>query len=398
MRDETKCVQASVPEVDGFLSLSPPVTRASTVVFPTAESFEERYDAFYDGYTYGLYGTPTSRMLEKQISALNGGGSTVLTPSGQSAMVLALMSFVEPGDHVLVSDAVYGSTRNFCGTVLSRIGSLVSFYDPLVGDGIRALLRPETKLVVVESPGSGTMEIQDVPAIARAAHDFGALVLADNTWAGPLLFKAFDHGVDLVMEALSKHAGGHGDVLMGAVTARNDALYRRLKDMTRALGLGVSADDASLVLRGLQTMALRMERSGASALRIAQWLARRAEVEDVLHPALPDSPGHNTWKRDFFGANGVFSLLLASPYAGREAVFIDALHRFKIGASWGGTHSLVAPQGAAGRSAAPWTRGKIIRLSIGIEAVDDLITDLEQAFDALAERRGRHQSRPEAAE
>jgi cystathionine beta-lyase len=185
---------------------------------------------------------------------------------------------------------------------------------------------------------------------------------------------------------------------MGAATARDEALYRRLKDMTRVLGLGVSADDASLVLRGLQTMALRMERSGVSALRIAQWLAGRAEVTEVLHPALPQALGHDIWKRDFRGANGVFSLLLAEHYAGREAVFIDALRRFKIGASWGGTHSLVAPQSAAGRSAAPWTRGKIIRLSIGIEAIDDLIADLDQAFVALAERRERHHLRPKAAE
>lgn len=401
LSDETRCARTRSVQTDGFSSLSPPVIRASTVVFPNTASFEKRYDTFYDGYTYGLYGTPTSHLLEEQLSALNGGGRTVLTPSGQSAMVLALMTFVGPGEHILVPDAVYGATRTFCDLVLSRIGAIVEFYDPLIGDGIRAHLRPETRLVVVESPGSNTMEVQDVPAIARAAHDAGALVLADNTWAGPLLFKAFEHGADLVMEALSKHAGGHGDVLMGAVTARDEALHRKLKDMTRTLGLGVSADDASLVLRGLQTMALRMERSGKSALRIADWLQRQPAIGQVLHPALPGTPGHALWKRDFRGANGVFSITLVKADTGQEARLIDGLKIFRIGASWGGTQSLVAPQNpASGRTAAPWLPGKVIRLSIGVEAVEDLIADLANAIDGLSAGRApaAARSRIEAAE
>ncbi len=384
MRDQTRCLTTRPLEVDGFHGLQPPVTRASTVVFPDTASFERRYQSFYDGYTYGLYGTPTTRALEEQIAALNDGAKAVLTPSGQSAMVLCLLAFLGPGDHMLVPEAVYGSTRAFCTEHLARTGVDVEFYDPMIGLGIAGSMRQKTKLVVVESPGSNTMEVQDVPAIAKAAHAAGALVLADNTWAGPLLFKAFDHGADLVMEALSKHAGGHGDVLMGAVTTHDEALHRRLKDMTRLLGIGVSADDASLVLRGLQTMAIRLERSGVTGLDIARWLAGRSEVAEILHPALPGAAGHETWRRDFKGCNGVFSLLLSGPYAGHEDHFIDALRLFRIGASWGGVHSLVAPQ-TLGRNHARFGAAgtRLIRLSIGLEAVEDLTADLESGLDAL---------------
>jgi cystathionine beta-lyase len=384
MRDQTRCLTTRPLEVDGFHGLQPPVTRASTVVFPDTASFEARYQSFYDGYTYGLYGTPTTRALEEQIAALNDGARAVLTPSGQSTMVLCLLAFLGPGDHVMVPEAVYGSTRAFCTEHLAKTGADVEFYDSMIGPGIARLIRPTTKLVVVESPGSNTMEVQDVPAIAKAAHAAGALVLADNTWAGPLLFKAFDHGADLVMEALSKHAGGHGDVLMGAVTTRDETLFRRLKDMTRLLGIGVSADDASLVLRGLQTMAIRVERSGVTGLDVARWLAGRSEVSNVLHPALPGTPGHDVWRRDFTGCNGVFSLVLADPFAGMEHHFIDALRLFRIGASWGGVHSLVAPQTLGRNHARFGTAGtRLVRLSIGLEAVEDLKSDLQAGFDAL---------------
>jgi cystathionine beta-lyase len=399
MRDETRCLMTRPMEVDGFCALQPPLTRAATVVFSDTASFERRYQSFHDGYTYGLYGTPTTHALEEQIAALNRGTRAILTPSGQSAMVLSLLTFLKAGDHLLVPEAVYGSTRSFCDGHLAQIGIAVEFYDPMLGAGIAALMKPATKVVIVESPGSNTMEVQDVPAIANAAHAVGALVVADNTWAGPLLCKALDYGADIVMEALSKHAGGHGDVLMGALTTRDAALHRRLKDMTRLLGLGVSADDAALVLRGVQTMAVRMERSAQSGLALARWLVSRSEVGHVLHPALPDAIGYDVWRRDFAGCNGLFSFLLSQEYAGQEHHFIDALQVFRIGASWGGTHSLVAPQ-ALGRDHPKFGSSdtRLIRLSVGLEALDDLQGDLQHGFDALATMSAlsTHEHRPAA--
>lgn len=364
-----------------FIGLAEPVVRASTVVFPNAASFEARYAEFYDGYTYGLFGTPTSRTLEDQLCQLSGADRTLLAPSGQAALSLVFTTFLKPGDHVLIPDCVYGPVRAFASKWLAGWGVKVSFYDPLAGAGVASQFEDGTRMVLVESPGSNTMEMQDVPAIAAAAHEIGALVVADTTWATPLHFKAFAHGVDLAVDALSKYASGHGDVLMGAISVRDEAHYRALKDMTRLFGLGVNPDDCSLVLRGLQTMPLRVERSSASALGIARWLASRDDVGCVLHPALPDDPGHALWKRDFTGSSGVFSFLLDDHLRGFENAFIDALSLFAIGASWGSARSVVAPQEPfSGRTVTNWTRGKIIRLGIGLENPADLIGDLDAAF------------------
>ncbi len=251
-----------------FQGLAAPVVRASTVVFPDAASFDARYGEFYDGYTYGLFGTPTSKALEDQLNRLSGAARTVLAPSGQAALSLVLTTFLRPGDHLLIPDNIYGPVRGFASTWLASWDVEIEFYDPLLGKDISARMRERTRLVLVESPGSNTMEIQDVPAIAAVAHQRGALVAADTTWATPLCFDAFAHGVDLTIEALSKYASGHGDVLMGAIATEQEPLFRRLKDMTRHFGLGVSPDDCSLVLRGLQTMPLRMERSGGLLSRL----------------------------------------------------------------------------------------------------------------------------------
>ncbi len=365
-----------------FTGLSTPVVRASTVVFPDAASFDARYGDFYDGYTYGLFGTPTSKALEDQLNALSGASRTLLAPSGQAALSLVFTTFLKPGEHVLLPDGVYGPVRGFASSWLAGWGVDVEFYDPCIGGGIAGLLRKATRLVLVESPCSNTMEMQDVPAIAAAAHAGGAIVAADTTWATPLHFDAFRHGVDLTIEALSKYASGHGDVLMGAIAMRQEGLYRRLKDMTRLFGLGVSPDDCSLVLRGLQTMPLRVERSSATALRVARHLDGLADVGRVLHPGLVDDPGHALWKRDFMGASGVFSFLLADDLKGLENTFVDALTLFALGASWGSARRVVAPQDPApGRTATRWTDGKLIRLSIGLEDPDDLIADLDAAFD-----------------
>lgn len=385
MKTETRLLRAEPASDEGFASLAVPVTRASTIIFPSSDAFERRYEHFYDGYTYGLYGTPTSRTLEARISELYAADYCLCLPSGQSATVLALSAFLKAGDRVLVTTSAYGSTRTFCTEMLAAFGVEVVLYDPGIASGIGAFLDDRTRMVVVESPGSNTMEIHDIPAIARVAHASGVRVLADNTWASALFCNPLDLGADIVMEALSKHAGGHADVLLGALVTRDEVLFRRMKDVSRLMGMGVSADDASLALRGLQTMPLRIEREGASALTLAHWLFARPEIARVLHPALPGDPGHHLWKRDFRGASGLFSIELAPPYQEFTSTFVDALRIFRIGASWGSTQSIVTPQspfrsnGEAG-SASP----KLIRFSVGLEPVEDLQADIEAALATLS--------------
>lgn len=384
MRDETKYVQGARASEAGFDSVTTPIHRASTVVFPTADAFESRYDRFYEGYTYGLYGTPTSKTLEDRLSELGGAHGTVLTPSGQSALTLVLTAFLAPGDRVLVADTCYGPVRTFCDRQLQRIGVTVDYVAPTVGGEIGCLIDDRTRLILIESPGSVTMEFMDVPAIAAAAKARGVPVAMDNTWASSLLFKPHLHGVDMVVEALSKHVGGHGDLLMGAVSTTDPAMHRRLKDMTRILGLGVSADDCALALRGLQTVAVRMARSAESGLLVAKALRNRPGIEAVLHPSFENCVGHEYWRRDFSGANGVFTVVFAADARPRINAFVDALRLFRIGASWGGTQSLVAPQDpAASRSAAPWRLGRVVRFSVGLESPDDLVSDVERALLAL---------------
>lgn len=390
MKTETRLLRAEPASDEGFASLSVPVTRASTIVFPTSEAFERRYEQFYDGYTYGLYGTPTSRTLEARVAELYAAKHCLCLPSGQSATALALCALVKAGDRVLVTASAYGSTRTFCTEMLATFGVEVVLYDPHAAAGIDALIDDRTRVVVVESPGSNTMEVQDIPAIAKAAHASGVHVLADNTWASALHCNPLDLGADMAMEALSKHAGGHADVLVGALVTRDAALFQRMKDVSRLMGLGVSADDASLALRGLQTMPLRMEREAASALILANWLDGRPEVARVLHPALAGDPGHNVWRRDFRGASGLFSMELAPPYQECTSVFVDALRIFRIGASWGSTQSIVTPQVPFRWSGAPdSTSPKLIRFSIGLEPVEDLQADIAAALAALSSANTR---------
>ncbi|MCA3265554.1 MAG: cystathionine beta-lyase [Azospirillum sp.] len=384
MDDETRYVQSNDRPVGSFDGLTAPIYRASTVVFPTASAFERRYEQFYDGYTYGLYGTPTSRVLEKALADLASASDTVLTPSGQSALTLTLSAFVHPGDRILVVDTCYGPVRAYCDQYLARLGVNVTYFDPGVGGRIDTLIDPRTRLILLESPGSNTMEFMDVPAIAAAARKRGCLVLMDNTWATSLLYKPHLHGVDVVVEALSKHAAGHGDVLMGAITTVDRALFRRLKDMTRLVGLGVSADECSLVLRGLATLPVRMARAAETALKLAEWLHAQPSIARVLHPAFSDCPGHDLWRRDIGRSNGLFSVVPTKTAQPNINAFVDALRLFKIGASWGGTHSLVAPQDPTGaRCATRWTEGRIVRFSVGLESPTDLLADLEQALPRL---------------
>ncbi|MDJ1158666.1 cystathionine beta-lyase [Chelatococcus sp. SYSU_G07232] len=385
MRDATRCVQAPAIDADGFASLTVPVQRASTITFPDAPSFARRHERGHDGYTYGLYGTPTTRALEAQIAMLEGAAGVALTPSGQAAVTTTMLALLKPGDHLLIPDSVYPPVRAFADGFLAALGVRTTYYDPLIGAGITAFIEAATRLVWVESPGSGTFEVQDVPAIVAAAHARGLLVACDNSWATPLLFRPLAAGADLSILAVTKYLSGHSDLLMGSIAAPDKALLHRVKDTTRILGLGVSPDDCSLALRGLQTLAVRLRHVGAAAIDLALWLERQRDVERVLHPALPGCPGHPVWERDFKGASGVFAVVLAPAVTPRLDAALGRLDIFRIGASWGGTHSLIAPMDVSGqRTVVPWTeRGPLLRLSIGLEDPEDLKADLARFLAAL---------------
>lgn len=369
----------------GFNSLVPAVWRASTVVFDDMAKFARRKENLFDGYTYGTTGTPTSRELEARIAALEGGGHCVVVPSGQAALCLTVLAFAKAGDHVLIADCAYGPLKNFAREWMQGLGVECTFYPPSIGAGIADLITPRTRLVTMESPGSVTMEMQDVPAIAAAARKAGAISIADNTWATPLGFRPLDCGVDIVVEAASKQFGGHSDVLLGAITTRDRALYERLRRSQSVIGLPVSPDDCFLVLRGLETLALRVEAQGRAALKIAGFLAQQPEVAEVFYPPLPGARGHELWMRDFKARGCVMSFALAAS-VGQSAVeaFFAALEVFAIGASWGSVHSLAGYYPAAEQSSRTHaiTESAVVRLSIGLEGDERLQADLEKAFAA----------------
>jgi cystathionine beta-lyase len=389
MRDTTLCVTPGDGTPAPFESLAVPVQRASTIVFPTVAAYQRRREAIYDGYSYGLYGTPTSRELETRLARLEGAERTLALPSGFSAIALTTLAAAAPGQEVLFPDTTYDTVRPFAERFLAGLGIRSRYYDPMLGAALASQLTEATALVWVESPGSMTMEVQDVPAIAAAAHARGAKVAADNTWATPLRFKPLAHGVDFSVCALSKYVAGHSDVMMGSVSVADVDLYRQLKDHSRFLGLGVSADEASLVLRGLETLAVRMDRAATSAERLAAWAAGQPGVVEVRFPALPSSPGHEVFRRDFAGGAGLFSVFLEDWTRPVLAEAVESLKLFPIGASWGGTRSLVAVlEGPPLRTAVPLAhRGPIVRFSIGLEDPDDLQADLAAAFGRLAAAR-----------
>ena len=363
-----------------------PVYHASTLLYETAEDFL----AHRGRYHSGRRGTPTSEALENAIRALDGPAcaAVALLPSGLAAISAALLSVLKAGDHVLVTDSVYWPTRKFCDSVLSRYGITTSYFDPHIGGGIAQLLTPQTRAVFVEAPGSLTFEMQDIPAIAAAAHAHGALVLMDNTWAGPLYFRALEKGVDLSIISGTKYFGGHSDLMLGTVSA-NGATAKALKDFTGFAGLCVGPDDMNLGLRGLRTMGVRLARHQESALRVARWLAERPEVARVLHPGLESNPGHAIWKRDFTGACGLFSVVLKPMPQAAQIAFLNALTLFGMGASWGGFESLAIPFDVTPcRTATRWAPGgPAIRFHIGLEDVSDLMADLERGFAAMAVAR-----------
>ena len=381
---QTKLIHSDAKIPAGYKSLATPTYRGSTTVFPSAAAVKDTWDQHKVGYTYGLYGTPTALELAARICELESGKHTILTPGGQAAISLINLALLQAGDHILVPTSVYYPNRKLTTHLLARFGVTATFYDPLIGAGISALLQENTRLVWTESPGSITMEVQDIPAIVAEAHARNVKVVLDNTWSAGVLFDAFAHGVDITMQAVTKYIGGHSDLLLGSVTVCDDGIFQRLGVAQQMLGLAISPDDCSLALRGLQTLAVRLSAIESSALQIAKWLAGRPEIELVLHPALPSCPGHEFWKRDFLGSSGVFSLVFKpGPTQEQVFAFIDALKLFKVGYSWAGVTSLAVAYNIGRIPGRPPYDHRIVRLNIGLESTTDLIMDLEQALAKL---------------
>lgn len=360
----------------GFVNT--PVYHGSTVLYASADDlFANRIR-----YSYGRRNSPTIEALTGAMNELESAAGTVLTPSGLSAVTTALLSVCGSGDHILVADSVYHPNRHFCDTVLKRMGVETGYYDPLIGADIAGLFKPNTKAVFTESPGSLTFEMQDIPAIAAVAHEHGALVLTDNTWATPYFFKPLDHGADISIQAATKYISGHADVLIGSISA-NEKAWPVLQATHGSLGLSVGPDDIFLALRGLRTMGMRLKHHHQSALTVARWLEKRPEVARVLHPALESDPGHELWARDFSGASGLFAIELKPLDEKRVRTFLDSLELFGMGYSWGGFESLVVPFDLKSRTLPHKNAGQMLRLHIGLEEVEDLIADLEAAFVAI---------------
>ena len=375
LKKETRAVHAGRMSAEHFGMVNTPVYRASTILYPDLATLESGKVP----YIYGRRGTPSSQSLEDAVTALEGGVRTVICSSGLNAIALAILSVCNAGDHLLMVDSCYAPTRTFCDKTLSRFGVETTYYDPLIGSEIKTLFRPNTKAVFCESPGSLTFEVQDVPAIAAAAHVRGASVLLDNTWATPLYFNAFAHGVDLSIQAATKYVGGHADVMIGYVCA-NESHVARLLQTHHDLGLYASGDDCFLALRGLRTIPVRLARHGETALKLARWLQAWQEVSRVLYPALEDDPGHEIWKRDFTGATGLFGVVLEPVPHKALAAFFDSLKLFGMGFSWGGYESLIVPS-KLHRTARPFdAEGPLIRIHAGLEDPEDLIADLEHGF------------------
>ncbi|RVU46242.1 cystathionine beta-lyase [Rubrivivax rivuli] len=371
----------------GFAAPQEPVHKASTVVFPNVAALRARDWRNKNGYTYGLHGTPTTFTLEERIATLEGGTECVLAPSGLAAVALVGQALLSAGDEVLLPDNVYGPSLQLARGEFARWRITHRLYDPMDAAGFAALLGPNTKLVWLEAPGSVTMEFPDLAALAAAAKARGVATALDNTWGAGIALRGFEHGIDIAMQALTKFPSGGGDVLMGSVVTRDAALHERIKLTHMRLGLGVAGNDAELVLRSLATMPLRYAAQDAAGRALATWLGQRPEVAQVLHPALPGSPGHEHWQRHCTAAAGLFSVMLHERYSTQQVeAFVDALQLFRIGYSWAGPVSLVVPyELTAMRSASaahqPHLHGHLVRFSIGLESVADLQADLAQALE-----------------
>jgi cystathionine beta-lyase len=366
-------------------AVNPPVYRASTILFPTVAEWEKSrvHANRFNLLRYGQLGTPTTFALEEAIATLEGGYRAMLLPSGLAAATTVLLALLKSGDHLLMTDSAYQPTRHFCKAHLARYGITTTYYDPCIGAGIADIMRPETRVIFLESPGSITFDVQDIPAIVEVAHARGAVVAIDNTWATPYFLPAMQLGVDVSVIAATKYIGGHADVMLGTITT-TESLYEPVRGMVAELGYCVSPDDAFLALRGLRTLGIRLERHHRSALQVAEWLQSRPEVQRVIHPALPSDPGHAIWKRDFRGASGLFGVLLHPvPKAAVDAM-LNSLRLFGMGASFGGFESLAIPMDSTRlRQLTKSPDSKYLRLHVGLEDPADLIADLEQGFDHL---------------
>jgi cystathionine beta-lyase len=388
MHDDTKAAHSGRHPERFHGAVNPPVYHVSTVLSKTLAEYEQKrkdWVAETPGvYYYGRHGMPTTEALQEAVAELEGGHKCVVYPSGLSACAGSLLSCLAAGDHLLMVDTVYGPTRNFAKKVLGRYGVETTFYDPLVGTGLESLMRPNTRAVFVESPGSLTFEVQDVPAIAEVAHKRGAAVIMDNTWGTPVYFKPFEHGVDVSVQSATKYIVGHADAMVGTVTATRD-LWPKVKATTYDLGQTCGPDDIYFALRGLRTLAVRLRQHWENGVQLAEWIARQPEVEKVLHPALPSDPGHALWKRDFKGACGLFGVVLKPVEHEAFAAFIDGLELYGLGASWGGFESLIAPfDPNEVRSATKWPHaGPCFRIHAGLEHIGDLIADMDAGFKRL---------------
>ena len=361
-----------------------PVHRASTILFDSRAAMASAGAKPYGSPYYGRRGTPTQFGLQEAMAELEGGFRTILAPAGLSAVTLSILAFVEAGDHVLMNDNVYEPARKFCDNFLTRMGVTTSYYDPTIGAGVGDLVTARTKLVFTESPGSLTFEVQDIPAIARAAHAKGALVVMDNTWATPFFFKPFDHGVDVAVVAGTKYIVGHADAMLGLVTVAREELWDPVFKTHALLGLATSPDDAYLGARGLRTLGTRLKQHHASGLEVARWLEARPEVARVIHPGLESHPQHDLWARDFTGASGLFAFELKQAGPRALSAMLDDMQLFGMGYSWGGFESLLIPTDPApSRTAVPYEGGPMMRIHVGLEAPDDLIQDLEAGFARL---------------
>ena len=381
---ETLLSHSDYTAPDGFGAFPTAIHHASTVTFKDVAAMRSRSWQQKTAYTYGLHGTPTSFTLEARLAEIEDAHQCLLAPSGLAAIAIVNFGLLKSGDDVLMPDNVYGSNREMGQWLTRDFGISTRWYDPMIGAGIAALIQPNTRLLWTEAPGSVSMEVPDMPALCAAAHARGVVVALDNTWSAGLAFRAFDHGVDIVMHALTKYQSGGSDVLMGALLTREAAISERLNRAHMRLGMGVGMDDVYLVLRSLPTMPLRFRRHDASARLVASWLKTRSEISAVLHPAIPDCPGHVHWLRDFTGAGGLFSVIFDAGFSEAQTDrFVDSLNLFKIGFSWGGSNSLCVPYRMATMRENWPHAGQLVRFNIGLEDPSDLIADIEQALIAM---------------
>ena len=379
----TKLLNPDPQARQDYTSLATPVYRGSTVVFKDQASVTDDWQQAENGYSYGLYGTPTTLELASRIAGLEGAANTLIVPGGQAAIALIYFAYCTSGSHALVPYSAYGPNKAMAEGMLKGLGIEVEPYDPLIGVGIADLIRDNTALIWTESPGSVTMEVQDVPAIVEAAHAKGVAVAIDNTYSSGVFFDAFAHGVDVSMQALTKYVGGHSDLLLGSVSAKDADAYAKLGPIYSQLGLAVSPDDCSLALRGLQTLAVRLEHLERATLEVANWLAEAALVDEVFHPALPSCPGHEIWKRDFTGSTSVFSFTFKESVSPKQVEqWLGNLDIFKIGMSWGGVTSLAVVYPELDRPHRDYG-GRLVRLNIGLENTSDLIADLSNAMGEI---------------